>query len=204
MMIYRLRATMRRSQSDPKFVNQCGAVLDKMEACTSLTSPPVVYAVAKDHLKDLIVAVKATHGGGAPGATATRRTKRSVVDSDMNLMIAYVESEANAHFETGVALIEGVGLMVVKATATPKAELAARYTGISGEADLDAKARKGRRAYRWQMSTNLTTWTSLPDTVVASTHVTGLTPVTMYYFRFCTLGVDGTSDWSAPISFIAH
>jgi len=54
------------------------------------------------------------------------------------------------------------------------------------------------------MSTNQTTWLDLPETVVASTEVAGLTAATIYYFRLRTVGVDGISEWSAPVSFIAH
>jgi hypothetical protein len=164
----------------------------------------VAYDVAQTHLDDLVAAEKLTHGGGAPGAVADRDAKLTVVKSDVNLLISYTESEANAHPEQGVALIEGVGLYLIRLTVTPKPDLAVKYMKVPGGASLDAKARKGRRAYHWQMSTNGTTWEDFAETVVASTEVSGLTAATIYYFRFRTVGVDGTSDWSAPVSFIAH
>ena len=37
-----------------------------------------------------------------------------------------------------------------------------------------------------------------------SATVTGLTPATVYYFRFRTQTIDGLSEWSAPVSIIAH
>jgi hypothetical protein len=203
-MSTRLRATMRRFTAVPKFAKQSGAVVGKMKNCAGLPNPPVAYALAQTHIDELVVAELGTHGGGPPGAASERDTKLLVVQSDMNQLIAYVESEANAHPEVGVALIEGVGLYVIKAKIPPKPDLAAKYTKVPGGAKVEAKARKGRTAYHWQMSTNQTTWSDLPETVVAYTEVDGLTPATIYYFRLRTVGVDGLSDWSAPISFIAH
>jgi len=200
----RLRATMRRSRSVTKFAKQSGAVLGKMKTCAGLQSPPVAYDVVQNHIDDLVEADKLTHGGGAPGAVSDRDAKLMVVNSDMNQLIAYTESAANLHPEAGAALIEGVGLYLIKASLTPKPDLAVKYAKVPGGANLEAKARKGRRAYHWQMSTNQTTWSDLPETVVASTSVTGLTAATIYYFRLRTVGVDGISEWSAPVSFIAH
>jgi hypothetical protein len=54
------------------------------------------------------------------------------------------------------------------------------------------------------MSLDQKVWSDLPATVKASTLVSGLTPATIYYFRFRTLRAAGLSDWSIVVSLIAH
>lgn len=69
---------------------------------------------------------------------------------------------------------------------------------------LDARALRRPVQYRWQMSTDQQAWTDLPESFNASTTVEGLTAATIYYFRLRTLTKKGASDWSAPVSIIAH
>jgi hypothetical protein len=69
---------------------------------------------------------------------------------------------------------------------------------------VDAKAAKAPASYYWQMRIGTAAWTDLPETVVASTTVDGLTAATIVEFRVRILTTDGYSDWSPPVSIIVH
>jgi hypothetical protein len=58
--------------------------------------------------------------------------------------------------------------------------------------------------YRWQMSTDQQTWTDLPESFKTKTTVEGLAPATTYAFRLRTVTKSGPSDWSPPVTIIAH
>jgi hypothetical protein len=102
------------------------------------------------------------------------------------------------------AIIESAGFSVAKRPIRRKPAFAARYGGVQGRAVLDVRAVGSKAVYYWQMSSNGTVWTDLTETVVSTTSVTGLTPVTLYYFRFCTRTRAGLSEWSSAIDYIAR
>jgi hypothetical protein len=60
-----------------------------------------------------------------------------------------------------------------------------------GAGDFDAEKR----------SIDGTEWIDLPETSVASARVTGLSPGTLYFFRYRTLVKNVLSDWSDPVTF---
>ncbi len=53
-----------------------------------------------------------------------------------------------------------------------------RHGGAVGRVVLDAKALPPPVQYRWQMSTDQTTWTDLPETFKTKSVVEGLVPAT--------------------------
>jgi hypothetical protein len=163
----------------------------------------VPLPVVVQHLQDLDDAEQAAHHG-ALGAVTDRDAKLLVVQTDMGLYKACAESIANANPERGPAIIEGAGFYVVKRTKPAKPDFAARHTKAPGGVKLYAKAKKHPVSYFWQMSTNQTTWTDLPESHVASMLVSGLTPGATYAFRCRTLTKDGLSDWSASVVIMAH
>jgi len=52
--------------------------------------------------------------------------------------------------------------------------------------------------YQWQRSTDGIEWIDLADTNEASAVVAGLSPGTLYFFRYRTLLRNVLSDWSDP------
>ena len=142
---------------------------------------------------------------GPKGAAQDRNAKLGVFRTRMRIIIAYVQSVADANPARAPAIIEGTGLVAVKVTLPQKPNLAARYGKIPGRIVLACQATRGA-AYHWQMSTNTDpkAWSDLPETVKATLTVDGLTPATTYAFRFRTLTKDGLSDWSGVITIIAH
>ena len=69
---------------------------------------------------------------------------------------------------------------------------------------LDAKALPKPVHDRWQMSTDQTTWTDLPGSFLTKSIVEGLAPATVYSFRLKTVTRKGPSEWSQPVTILAH
>ena len=102
------------------------------------------------------------------------------------------------------AVITGSGFSVKKGFTRHKDPLTATYGLASGEVELDARAPTRDASYYWQWSTDQKNWVSLPETKKANTTITGLTPATMYWFRFRALTRKGMANWSEPVSLIVH
>jgi len=201
-MSTRFFAAMHASRSIPGYIKECRVVAGKAKGNPDLPNLPVQMPTAVQHFQDLDDAEQTAHNGPL-GAATDRDAKLAVVQSDMDLYKAYAVSVANANPERGPAIIEGAGFYVVKRIVAAKPALAAKHAKVPGGVRLYAKAKKGRVSYYWQMNANQT-WTDLPETHVASTDVSGLTPGATYGFRYRTLTKDGLSDWSAAVSIMAH
>ena len=76
---------------------------------------------------------------------------------------------------------------------------------VSGSVKLSSKSAGKKAAYNWRYSTDQKTWTSLPQTLVAKTGVSGLTPATTYYFQCETQTVKGgEGGWGQVVSFLVQ
>jgi hypothetical protein len=201
--LFQYFAVLHAPRSVPHLLKLCFAILAKMGAIPTFQIAAALLAQTAKDVATLKSAEEATHGGPVD-AVADRNVALRVVRADMRQLKAVVQSQADADLEHAQAIIASSGMAVGKRPIRTKPFLAARYGKAPTEVELDAKAPKRRASYQWQMSTNQTTWIDLAGTVTASTTVTGLTPATIYYFRFRTLTVAGLSDWSPAISIIAH
>jgi hypothetical protein len=54
----------------------------------------------------------------------------------------------------------------------------------------------------WQYGTDGKTWTTAPVTLTAKTTIEGLTPGTLYYFRYRPVTKLGEGDWSAIVTLV--
>ncbi len=79
-----------------------------------------------------------------------------------------------------------------------------KHGDAPGRVVLDAKALPQPVQYRWQMSTDQATWTDLPECFITKSTVEGLTPATLYSFRLKTVTRNGPSEWSQPVTILAH
>lgn len=201
--VYRYFVALYASKSVPQFVKLCRAIVAKMTGNAYFPSPTPALTLVLAHIDALDTAEQATHKG-SPAATTDRNAKLMVVRSDMRQLKACVQIVADANIADSQLIIESAGMAVVKKTIRTKPNLAARYGKVPTAVVLHAKAVKGRVWYQWQMSTDEKAWTDLPATLKATSPVTGLTPATVYFFRFRTQTVAGLSDWSTAVSIIAH
>jgi hypothetical protein len=201
--VYRFLAALIASRVITQFIKQCRVIITKMTGNTWFPSPTPTLQQFTNDVNALDAAEQLTLKG-PKGSAADRNTKLRVVRSDARLLKEYVQSIADANVASSQAIIEGSGYGVAKKPVRSKGQLTAKNGTVPGTVVLLAKALKKRVSYLWQMSTDSKTWTDLPATVKATTVVTGLTPATVYYFRFRTLTVTGLSDWSVTVSIIAH
>jgi beta-xylosidase len=107
-----------------------------------------------------------------------------------------------ANPSNAAAMIEGAGMTLRTVTPHDKALLAIKQGPASGTVVVTAKAAGRRASYNWQYSTDQKTWTVVPPTLQAKTHVSGLTAGTAYYFRVQPLLRTGAQDWSGVVSFM--
>lgn len=201
--IYRYFAALNAARSCPQYVKQCRAIVARMTGNANFASPTPALSQVSTHVDALDAAEQATHKG-PPAATADRDAKLLTVRSDMRQLKAYVQSVADANVADSQVIIESAGMSVTKQAFKTKPDLAVKHGKVPTTVNLHAKASERRASYQWQMSTDQQTWTDLPATVTAATSATGLTPATIYYFRYRTLTVPGLSDWSTIVSVIAH
>jgi hypothetical protein len=199
--IIRLYAALKLSRVIPVYVKQCQAIVTKMANNSKWQGPLLTQATA--HIEALAEAEKNTHKG-SPANTALRNDALKLVRADMPQLKAMVQGTADNDPANAQSIIEGAGMSVLKRNITPKPPLAAKHGKVPGAAGLRAKRVKGALIYQWEMSGDQKVWSDLPWTKHASTSVSGLTPATVYYFRFRVLTAAGTSDWSAVISHIAQ
>lgn len=202
MEIYRFVAALYASRSVPQFLKECRHVVYKMDGNTYFTYLNLPWSQVNGHLDALEDAEQDTLGG-PPGAVAIRNTALLIVRGDMRHLKSGVQMTADADITHAKEIIESSGMQVATRAKIVKSELAVRYPGVPGVARLDARAVKGAAIYQWQIG-DQKTWTDMPPTTVASTVATGLTAATIYTFRFRTFGRAGYSEWSAPVTFIAH
>jgi hypothetical protein len=200
-LIIRYLVALNLSRVTAVYVKQCEAIVTKMAANSKWQGALLTQATA--HVADLAEAQTATHKG-SPKDTATRNDALGLVRSDMRQLKAMVQASADADPLNAQTIIESSGMSWVKRVIPPKPPLAVKHAKVPGASNLYAKKVKGALIYQWQMSADQKSWSDLPWSKKASTSVTGLTPATIYYFRFRVLSADGTSDWSAVISHIAQ
>jgi hypothetical protein len=201
--ITRYFAALHAPSSVPHYIVQCRGIVTKMTGNPSFQKPTIdLLQVSKD-IDEVDAAEQAAHQG-PKGAIAVRDIKLLVVRSDMRQLKEYVQGCADADLGNAVAIIEGAGMYVVKRVTKGRGAIEARYGKVSGSVELTVKAHKGRVAYKWQMSTDQLAWSDLPESLVSTITISGLTPVTVYFFRFRTVTKAGLSDWSTAVSIVAH
>jgi hypothetical protein len=201
--IARYLAALHSPRRVPEYVKEDRVIVTKMTGNIYFPNEGAFLVIVAAHIDLLDAAEQATHKG-PKGAVADRDAKLMVVRSDMRLLKGHVQAAADADLPNSKSIIESSGMYVVQKILRSKPQLAARYGAVPTIVDLFAKASKRKASYAWQMSADGQSWVDLPGTMTANTTVAGLTPGTLYAFRFRTLTVAGLSDWSIVATIIAH
>ena len=187
----------------PLYLTNCRLVVTMIAGNKNLPTPTPPLAQLTAHL-DLLEAAEELARKGGMGAVEQRDVALAVVRNDMRLLKAYVQSVADANATEAESLIKSAGMDVTKKRTRTKPPVEARRGKAPGTVVIEAKALPPPVQYRWQMSTDQNTWTDLPETFKAKVTVSGLTPVTVYHFRFRTVTNDGLSSFSVVASIIVH
>jgi hypothetical protein len=200
--VHRYFAAAYLSRIVPILIKECRTMVTCLTANVYVPNPNPPVAEVTIHIDDLEKKEELAHNG-PKGSAAVRNDALLVVRGDIRLLTGCVQIAADADISHAQTIIESAGMYVTTRSRLGKPDLAARYGGAPGVAFLDAKALKVQGSYEWQMSTGQE-WTNLPPSVTATVQVTGLTPVTIYSFRFRTLTVKGFSEWSMVVTYLAR
>ncbi len=142
----------------------------------------------------------------AKGAASLRDAKKKKVKEDLFHLRDYVQSvvETNTSPAAAAALIESAFMTVRKLPRRTFPDLSARNADVSGKVLLTARAVAPVAVYYWEHSLDQSTWTRLPETMVARTEIEGLTPAQVHSFRFRALTRAGWQDYSPVVSLLVH
>jgi hypothetical protein len=153
-----------------------------------------------------IAAYQASLSGTGKLATSTKKALKRKLATDLKHLRDDVQGvvEQQTSLADAQKVVDSAGMSLKKPSKRHKPDLAAKYTGVSGDVKLDAKAVAPSASYYFQFSLDNKSWTSVPETMKHVTIITGLTPGQTYYFRFRALTRKGMRDWSQIVSLIAH
>ena len=141
---------------------------------------------------------------GGKGMTQERDVVLRRAHGKMTVLRAYAQNVANAEPEKAEAIIHSAGMNVAKPRKRTKLPIQAKHGNAVGKVVLDAKALPKPVQYRWQMSTDQETWTDLFESFTTKKTVEDLVPATVYSFRLRTVTKNGPSEWSPPVTIVAH
>src|SRR6185436_5060556 len=166
-------------------------VVDFCTGNSNFTTPAPALADISTAIDELTTAAAAADNGrGSVMEVTTQRVKRIALEYLLTSLGQYVETTANDPanaypLEHIVEVIESAGMQAKQVTIREKRVFAAKAGELPGTAKLVAAFVK-RGIHDWQYSlTPLeeSSWTSVPSTTKASTELSGLDSVAVYYFR---------------------
>jgi len=169
----------------------------KMAAnATVFVTPDVLYAAINTAATLLETKYNAAQGGGKQ-QTSEMNGARKALEELIRKQALYVERIANGN----ESIILSSGFETSRQPVyTAQPDFEASNGEHSGEVLLKHKAVQGAKSWVWQYSTDGIEWTHSGISTQTSYLVTGLTPITKYWFRSAYVTIDGQSEWSNPVS----
>jgi len=171
-------------------------VESKMRANPIYANPDVPL----DDLKastDLLETRNVAALSGGKEATALMHQAEEDWVNKMRLTARFVDRIADG--DSAIILGAGFNLAKQPSPAT-RPEFSVELGEKSGSVVLQRKRVVGARSYIWQHSIDGNEWTTAQTTAQASVQLTGLVPLTKYFFRVAIVTISGTSDFNDPIT----
>ena len=199
-------AVKKSPRSDHTFVTFLYAIADGLTGNAAFTNPTPTPATIKAAADMLAVANGQAKGGGKAEVSdrnAKRKDAEDLVDDLVNYVQVTVRKQAG-DAATATAMIHSVGLSVRKRTPVKKPPFAAKYGPVSGVVVLVALAAVKNAMYWYEYSLDQKTWSSVPQIMKSKVTIAGLTPGSVYYFRFRAQGRKGMGDYSQIVSLMMH
>ena len=156
------------------------------------------------HVQQLNVLIKKA-AKKETGAALARNAMIITVREDIGHLLDCVQTVVEKMNDVSAiaALLASLGLPIPKSVQRSKADLYVKAGDVSGRVVLVARSAGENACYYWQFSLDSQNWSSVPDTLVATTVIDGLKRGQTYYFRFRTLTrKQGHGDFSQPISLL--
>ena len=159
-------------------------------------TPDVLYAAILTAATTLETKYNAAQGGGKQQTAEMYQAQKALLEL-LRQQALYVERIANGN----ESIILSSGFETSRQPVyTAQPDFEASNGEHSGEVLLKHKAVQGAKSWVWQYSTDGIEWTHSGISTQTSYLVTGLTPVSKYWFRSAYVTIDGQSEWSNPVS----
>jgi hypothetical protein len=171
------------------------SIESKMRPNPIFANPDVPY----DDLKastDLLETRNVAALNGGKEATALLHQAEEDWVNKMRLTARFVDRIADG--DSAIILSAGFNL-AKQPTPAVRPEFSVELGEKSGSVLLHRQRVVGARSYIWQQSTDGNNWESAQVTTQASVELTGLTPLTKYWFRVAAVTIDGTGSFCDPI-----
>jgi hypothetical protein len=176
-------------------------VISKMKTNPKFTDPDV--AVEDLEAKaDLLETRSVAALSGGKEATALMHQTEAELDDMLRKMAKYVDRIADG--DNAIILSSGFNLAKQPAPAL-RPEFSVELGEKSGSVIIRRQAIEGARSYIWQYymgetpAANDADWITAQVTSKASVEITGLTPLTKYWFRSAVVTATGTSAFNSPV-----
>ena len=195
----KLTVVRKLPKSIDKILNKVRNIATSMQGNAYFPSPPVPMVTFLEH----IAAAAAAHAAmrtRVNTARSVRDAKLAVVLQDLDQLCMYVENVARAHPEEALAVVASAGMDVRGSRKAGKPSFRVVQGRTSGSVILYALHPGTVASFDWQWATAGTPWTDLKSTTAAKTTKDGLTPGTLYSFRYRVLITGGKGDWSDPVT----
>jgi len=181
------------------------AVHDAMVNNARFPSPNPPLDVFKAHLNALDDA-ETKAAARTKGAVMERNAMAKQVCNDLNHLCDYVQGVAEKipSPEAAAAVITSAFMSIRKVPQRVTSALSAKNTSFPGQVALAAKTVAPVATYFWEQSPDQETWTSVPETIKASTTVDGLPRAKVAYFRFRALTRAGKGNYSQVVSLLVQ
>ena len=175
---------------------------------TAVLNMPDDYLAQGKHAGDVIAASKESIYAKVPPANfdaadealaafqkaatpAARNAALRPLRQALQAIMFYFQSAANTDPANAIGIIESGGFKVKQFVPRQKGDFTISNGVNSGTVDLDAEGAEQRSCHDWRYSADGKTFTHLPPTVNAHTHVEGLTPGQYAYFTHEVVTKDG-------------
>lgn len=171
------------------------SVETKMRPNPIFANPDVPFDDLKASTDLLETRNVAALNGGKEATALLHQTEEDWVNK-MRLIARFVDRIADGDS----AIILGAGFSLAKQPApSVRPEFSVELGEKSGSVLIHHKRVDGAHSYIWQQSVDGDNWTTAQTTTQASVELTGLTPLTKYWFRVAAVTIEGTGAFCDPI-----
>jgi hypothetical protein len=192
--IKHLLAVLKFSKSVPVFLVYAKAIYSGMHSSANFTASAAKLAVLNTNIGLLDASQTATKNKPPTNTVAQRDVILNTVKANLRGLQSDAQGIADATPASAEAIILSAAMSVKKVNIRQKQQNGAKQGELPGSADLTGE---GAGPHEWRMGTDNINWTYLPATYRASTRVSDLTSLALYYFQTRPILRSGLlADWS--------